>query len=347
MRWEGLYVAGTGVWLPAPVTAQSAVRDGRYDPEQAAADDLESVRVADEDTAPADMAVQAATTALKRSGVDPADVELLVHASIWFQGREMWPAASYIAEHSVGSHVTAFGLHQECNGGLAGLETVARHLASAGPTAAGVVTSADRFGEPRLHRWTSESGYVYGDGGTALLLSRRGGFARLLSSVTRADNSLEAVVRGDGFHPHPTTEPLDVSGRLQQFVQRGGSMREATEKLATTVRGAVAQALAEADTDMGSVARAVVPASGRGRMDWQVAALGVPLARSSWDFARQAGHLGAGDQTAGLDHLLATGAVHAGDKVLLVGGGSGFTCTCAVLEITEEPDYGTDPTETP
>ncbi|MGW1290112.1 3-oxoacyl-[acyl-carrier-protein] synthase III C-terminal domain-containing protein [Streptomyces sp. NPDC002586] len=99
---------------------------------------------------------------------------------------------------------------------------------------------------------------------------------------------------------------------------------------------------------MESVARVVVPASGRSRMDWQVQTLfGIPLAKSSWDFARQAGHLGAGDQTAGFDHLVATGALRGGDKVLLVGGGSGFTCTCAVIELTDEPRYGTESTETP
>ncbi|WP_308429687.1 ketoacyl-ACP synthase III family protein [Streptomyces flaveus] len=340
-------MAGTGVWLPEPVTAQSAVEDGHYDPEQCAADDLVSVRVASEDSAPPDMAVQAATTALKRSGLDAGDVELLVHTCIWFQGVEMWPAASYVAGHAVSHDVPSFGLRQECNAGLAALELAARHLASGPPTAAAVVTSADRFGAPMIHRWSSEPGFVYADGGTALLLSRRGGFARLLSTATEADNSLEAVVRGTGFQPGPTAEPLDLAGRLGHYAKDPRRLRSATERLAGVVKRAVARALADADTDMESVARVVVPASGRSRMDWQVETLfGIPLAKSSWDFARQAGHLGAGDQAAGLDHLVTSGAVHAGDKVLLVGGGSGFTCTCAVVEITEEPHYGTEPPET-
>ncbi|OIJ96839.1 ketoacyl-ACP synthase III family protein [Streptomyces monashensis] len=348
MRWEGVHVAGTGVWLPGPVTARSAMDSGHYDPEQCAADDLLSVRVADEETAPPEMAVQAATTALKRSGLDAGDVELLVHTCIWFQGVDMWPAASYIAGHAVGAHVPAFGLRQECNAGLAAVELAARHLAGAGPTAAAVVTSADRFGEPLIRRWSSEPGFVYADGATALLLSRRGGFARLLSTATEADNSLEAVVRGSGFRPNPTSEPLDLAGRLGHYAQDAARLRGATERLSATVKRAVARALADADTDMESVARVVVPASGRSRMDWQVQTLfGIPLAKSSWDFARQAGHLGAGDQTAGFDHLVATGALRGGDKVLLVGGGSGFTCTCAVIELTDEPRYGTESTETP
>ncbi|ROQ67148.1 3-oxoacyl-[acyl-carrier-protein] synthase-3 [Streptomyces sp. 840.1] len=352
MRWESVHVAGAGVWLPGPVTARSAVEAGRYDPEQCAADDLIEVRVAPDDMAPPDMAVHAATTALKRSGVDVEDIELLVHASIWFQGVEMWPAASYIAGQALGRHIPAFGLRQECNAGLAALEVAARHVASGPDTAAAVVTTADRFGEPVIQRWSSEPGFVYGDGASALLLSRRGGFARLLSTAAGADNSLEAVVRGAGFVPHPTAEPLDLPGRVEYFIKNTGSFRSATERLAAVVRDVVGRALADADTDMESIARVVVPASGRSRMDWQVdSLLGIPLAKSSWDFARRAGHLGAGDQAAGLNHLVETGQVSPGDKVLLVGGGSGFSCTCAVVEITEAPQWlpqdGTRHTEAP
>ncbi|WP_434597698.1 ketoacyl-ACP synthase III family protein [Streptomyces sp. A5-4] len=349
MRWEGVHIAGTGVWLPGAVTARSAVESGRYDPEQSAADDLISVRVADEDMAPPDMAVQAATTALKRSGLDAEDVELLVHTSIWFQGVEMWPAASYVAGHALGRHVPAIGLRQECNAGLSALELAAGKIQSGPPTAAAMVTTADRFGEPLIQRWSSEPGFVYGDGATALMLSRRPGFARLLSTASGADNSLEAVVRGAGFIPVPTNAPLDLSGRVEHYIRTTGSFRTATERVTRIVRQVVATALADAGTDLEGIARVVVPSSGRSRMDWQVEALlGVPLAKSGWEFARRVGHLGAGDQFAGLNHLVESGELRVGDKVLLVGGGSGFSCTCAVLEMTGEPHWPSeDGTERP
>ncbi|MFD0549979.1 ketoacyl-ACP synthase III family protein [Streptomyces rectiviolaceus] len=340
MRWKGVHVAGTGVWLPEPVPAQSAVESGRYDPEQCASDDLLSVVVADDEVNPPDMAVQAATTALKRSGLDAEDVELLVHTSIWFQGVEMWPAASYVAGQALGRHIPAFGLQQECNAGLGALDVAARHVQSGPPTAAAMVTTADRFGEPLIKRWSSEPGFVYGDAASALLLSRRSGFAKLLSTASGADNSLEAVVRGPGFRPLPSGEPLDLAGRVEHFIATtNGGFRVATERVTRVVREVVATVLADADTDLDDIARVVVPAGGRSRMDWQMQVLGIPLAKSSWDFARTVGHLGAGDQFAGLDHLVAEGHVTAGDKVLLVGSGSGFSCTCAVLEITEQPAW--------
>ncbi|MFC3575150.1 ketoacyl-ACP synthase III family protein [Streptomyces yaanensis] len=338
MRWEGVYVAGTGVWLGEPESARSAVESGAYDAEQAAADEILSVSVAEESTAPPDMAIHAATTALKRSGLDASAVGLLIHSSIWFQGVEMWPAASYVAAHALGRDVTAFGFEQECNGGLGALEIAARQVAAG--TSAAMVTTADRFGAPLVQRWSSEPGFVYGDGGTAVLLSAAGGFARLLSTASGSDNSLEAVVRGAALRPLPSGEPLDLLGRVQHFARAHGSVREATERVGAVMNAVVDTALADAGIGRQDVARVVTLASGRSRLQWQVPVLlGLPVERSTWDFARKAGHLGAGDQIAGFNHLVEAGVLSVGDRVLLVGGGSGFSCTCAVLEMAEVPEW--------
>ncbi|NEA65622.1 ketoacyl-ACP synthase III family protein [Streptomyces sp. SID12488] len=340
MQWEGVYVAGTGVWLGEPESARSALESGAYDAEQYAADEILSVSVADESMAPPDMAVHAATTALKRSGVDVADVDLLVHSGIWFQGVEMWPAASYVAGHALGRGVPAFGLEQECNGGLGALEVAARQVAARSGTGAAMVTTADRFGAPLVRRWSSEPGFVYGDGGTALMLSARGGFARLLSTATGSDNSLEAVVRGPGLRPLPSAEPLDLLGRVGHYMRANGGVREATERVAAVVNTVVDTVLADAGIGRADVDRVVALASGRSRLEWQLPQLlGIPVERSTWEFARTVGHLGAGDQIAGFNDLVERRELNPGDRVLLVGGGSGFSCTCAVLEILDVPEW--------
>ncbi|MFF8860428.1 ketoacyl-ACP synthase III family protein [Streptomyces sp. NPDC015139] len=340
MRWEGVYVAGTGAWLGEPESARSAVESGAYDAEQHAADEIVSVSVAEESMAPPDMAVHAATTALKRSGLDASRVNLLIHSGFWFQGVEMWPAASYVAGHALGRDATAFGFEQECNGGLGALEVAARQVAAQPGTGAAMVTTADRFGAPLVKRWSSEPGFVYGDGGTALLLSAADGFARLVSTASGSDNSLEAVVRGAGLRPLPSGEPLDLLGRVGHFMRAHGSVREATERVGAVMRNVVGTALADAGIELADVSRVVTLASGRSRLEWQVPVLlGLPVERSTWDFARRVGHLGAGDQIAGFNHLVEQGELSRGDHVLFVGGGSGFSCTCAVLEIVDVPEW--------
>jgi len=77
----------------------------------------------------------------------------------------------------------------------------------------------------------------------------------------------------------------------------------------------------------------IVPAVGKTKLDWQLQALiPVDINRTNWRFARQMGHLGAGDQFVGLERMCAEGGLEPGDRILLVGGGAGFTCTSAVLE---------------
>ncbi|GLF95632.1 ketoacyl-ACP synthase III family protein [Streptomyces yaizuensis] len=340
MRWESVYVAGTGAWLPEPYPARAAVEAGAYDPEQWEADGLVSVRVAGDGVAPPDMAVHAATTALKRSGVDPGDVRLLLHNYVWFQGQTMWPVASYVADHAVHWSVPAFEVKQECNAAVASLELAARHLRCESGAAAAVLTTADRFAEPLIDRWSAEAGLVYGDGGTALVLSNRGGFARVLSTATRADNRMEALARGAGPTPLPTDEPYDHGARFAHYLRSGaGNIREATDRLVAMVKGVVDEALAEAGVEGPDLAWAVLPTGGRNKMERQAEQLlGVPGERTTWEFGSHAGHLGAGDQFAALNDLTERGVLAPGDRVLLLSAGPG-AASCAVLEITATPGW--------
>ncbi|MGO4750485.1 3-oxoacyl-[acyl-carrier-protein] synthase III C-terminal domain-containing protein, partial [Streptomyces sp. 2MCAF27] len=66
---------------------------------------------------------------------------------------------------------------------------------------------------------------------------------------------------------------------------------------------------------------------------------GIDVEQTNWEFGRRLGHLGAGDQFAGVNHLLETKAVKPGDIVVLSSVGHGYTFGCAVLEIVAEPDW--------
>ena len=63
--------------------------------------------------------------------------------------------------------------------------------------------------------------------------------------------------------------------------------------------------------------------------------LRLPLQRSTVDFANTVGHLGATDHIASLDNLLTTGQLSPGDRLLVVGGSTGWNVASAVLTITD------------
>ncbi|TVZ80482.1 MULTISPECIES: ketoacyl-ACP synthase III family protein [unclassified Streptomyces] len=352
MRWNEIYVAGLGSWLPEPVAVSECVAAGECGQEWIDDFGYESVRIAREGegepwTAPPDMAVAAARTAHERSGLAKREYSLLLHGSTWYQGLDIWPAASYIAGHTVGTTVPALDVQQRCNVGISALDLAAAHLtAGYGNGSAVMVTTADRFGGPGADRWRLRHGNAYADGGTATVLSTRGGFARLVATATVADNGLEPMARGD----EPFGPVSRAAERQVDLTARGDAHKAVSDETLTNIRfGKVMTEAKQAvldDAGLGTddIAYVVIPATGRIPGPFQIHhLLGVDESATTWEFARTSGHIGAGDWAAGLEHLLLTGALNPGDHVLLYGGGAGYTITTAVLEILCIPDWAARP----
>ncbi len=340
MRWDNLYLAGLGSWLPAATPAREAVDTGLLDAERFKTLGYTSISVAD-DVAPPDMAVDAVRSALDRAGVTRRDVALLLHGSLWFQGLDIWPAASYVADRTGLAAVPAYDVQQRCNIGLGAVELAAATLGVSRGTAA-VVSTADRFSPPAVDRWNMHDFNVYGDGGTAMVLSTRSGFARIRSTATVADNGLEGQTRGDA--PFTTAspaaaEPVDLLARSTAYARTNDSVQTSIRigRVLVMARNA---ALKEAGVKANQIRRVVTPATGRLPGDSQLHdLLGVPESATTWEYGQTTGHVGGGDWALGLEHLLRTGALAAGDHVLLLGGGAGYTCTAAVVEIVEPPEW--------
>ncbi|WP_405872889.1 ketoacyl-ACP synthase III family protein [Streptomyces sp. NBC_00005] len=351
MRWRDVYVAGLGSWLPDPVPVAECVAAGECGQEWIDDFGYESVRIARDNTgasdgswtAPPDMAVAAGRTAHERSRLQKSAYSLLLHGSTWFQGLDIWPAASYVAKRTVGTAVPGLDVQQRCNIGISGLELAAAHLtAGLGTGSAVMLTTADRFGGPGANRWQLRHGNAYADGATATVLSTEGGFARLVATATVADNSLEPMARGD-----EEFAPVSRAAERQiDLTARGDAHRAVSDETFTNIRfGKVMQeakqaVLDDAGIETDDLAYVVIPSTGRIQGPFQIHhLLGVDEERTTWEFARRSGHIGAGDWAAGLEHLLLTGALNPGDHVMLYGGGAGYTITTAVLEILAVPDW--------
>jgi 3-oxoacyl-[acyl-carrier-protein] synthase-3 len=340
MQVERLFIAGLGAFLPPPVPVREAVADGRYDAREAQETELESVLVA-RDESPPDMAIQAARGALARSGIAPEELKLLLHASVFFQGIDLYSTASYI-HHAMRGPPSALALEIKgaSNGGMASLELAAAHLSAQPEQAAALVTTADRFSPPLIDRWRCDTGMVLADGATAMILSRRKGFARVLSVATVSDPSLEGLHRGHAlFEQAPGV--VDVHQRKREYLGDVG-LQDMLRRFRVGLRGAVQQALRDAGTELRDIARFVVPHVGRILLEREYfAALEIHESATTWPWGRRVGHLGAGDQLAGLGHLVETNALRPGERCLLMGVGAGFTWTCAVIELLEHHSHPT------
>lgn len=145
--------------------------------------------------------------------VRPDDIHLVLHANTYHQGHDLWAPASYVQRMAVGNSCLSLEVRQLSNGGMAALELAASHLLSVPSRHSALITTGDRFCLPGFDRWNTDPGTVCGDGGTALVLSARDGFARIRSLVTVSDPALEGMGRGtDPFSDAPSRRgPRSVS----------------------------------------------------------------------------------------------------------------------------------------
>ncbi len=338
MRFDDIYVAGVASWLPP----REPIGQGRYEPGEQDKFAYESASIADE--APPDMAVRAGRLALARSGVDPAEVSLLLHASAWFQGLDLWTTSSYIHHALLEENRTAQALDvdQQCAGGMSALRLAADHLIADPDRRAALITAAERWSEPGIDRWHTEGAHiVYGDGAGALVLARGRGFARLLAANSVADTTLEPMNRGDSKFTlfSPAAEgPVDMRARILGFMEQ----MEGKEMVARIHQGhsdAVHGLLDEAGLKVRDVSRFIFPNIGLGLLTDLIEPLGIDLSQTAWELGRTTGHVGASDPINGLTYLLEQGQLSVGDRVALMGIGYGWYWSGALVECVEIPDW--------
>jgi 3-oxoacyl-[acyl-carrier-protein] synthase-3 len=336
MKTDRLFAAGVASWFPESVPVDEAVADHRYDPAVRERTLMEGVAVAGPgESAPA-MALEAGRKALAHSGLPPEEVALLLHAAAGYSGLEGWNCASYLQHRLVGGHGLAFEVRQLSNGAMGSLELAAGYLAAGDGRRAALITAADVFPAPVWDRWTASPGLIFGDGASALVVSRDAGFARVLSVASACDPELEGMQRGDSplyGYPDPVQYPVNLKSRTLEFAATV-PLKEASARMAAGLHAAADQACADGGMRIRDVDHVVVPNFGRELLQEEcLDPLGVDVSRTVWEWGRGVGHAGAADQFAGLARLVESGRARPGQTVLLVGVGGGFNWTCALLRM--------------
>ncbi len=342
MRYDDLYISGAGSWYPESISVDDAVADGRYSATVRSRTGQRRVTIAGPDDASPDMAVRAGISALGRAGCDPAEVSLLLHAVATYNGMDGWNCASYLQHRILAGHGVSFELRQLSNGAVGAIELAAAYLRAGGGAGSALITTADQFALPAWNRWEASPGLVFGDGASALLLSRDSGFARVVSSVSICDPELEGMQRGTRpfrSFADPDFLPSSIVERTKEFAATI-SIEEAVGRMAVGLNRAVTEAVKEAGTSVEDVAHVVLPNFGRELLhDECLVPIGADIERTTWRWGNTVGHVGAADQFGGLDHLATQGLLKPGERVMLVGVGGGFNWTCVVLEILTEPGW--------
>jgi 3-oxoacyl-[acyl-carrier-protein] synthase-3 len=348
VRLDDTFIAGLGSYVPAErVTVADAVAQGRCDPALQDEVGWEAAHVAGDLPAP-EMALAAARTAMRRAAaaerLTPDNYALLVHASVTHQGPDSWTPQHFLQAATIGGNGFAVHLRDGCQAMLAALDVAAGYLAGAPARTAALVTAADNWGHPLVDRWTCQPQTVLSDAGAAVVLSRRGGFARVRAIGGAAVPELEEMSRTeDPLFPPPVTvgAPMDLAPRHRANV----GDRPFDELFWQVQRGhaeLVARTLDEADTRPEDVAKvATIFTVNPTFLTEVVESLGLPAGSTAWlpEHSRGFGHAGCADPVLGLTHLVETGQVGPGDRVLLLGSTWMIARTCALVEIVRAVDW--------
>ncbi|HET9516839.1 MAG TPA: ketoacyl-ACP synthase III family protein [Actinoplanes sp.] len=339
MKVGDIYVAGIATANPDYLTVEEAVRRGWCDAADAHRTGLASISYAGETAAP-DLAVEAALTALAESGVPSGRIAATLHTNVHPQGPDGWSAPHYINHRTINQPIMSAEVRNGCIGFLSALDLGACLLRSVSGRDAVLVTCADNFGTAAVDRWRSSKLFVLGDGGGAAVLSKAGGFARVLAVGSGSDPAMEVRHRGAEqlFPPGLTAGgTLNFQARTDyvQLAQRTGVL-PALGDFCTVLVDTVEQTLDEAGVKLADITRVVHDGFNREPLqDIFLDPLGIDPEVGIWEFTRTVGHAGPLDQLRGLEYLRRTGAVGPGDKVLMFSDAPGMEAACAVLEIVE------------
>jgi 3-oxoacyl-[acyl-carrier-protein] synthase-3 len=340
MRLDDLYLNGIGCDLGTltPVTVPLAT--GEVTPDEADRTGQLSTAIADRHGP--QLAVRAGREALRQArGTTGGEVwpSLCLHAGIYHRGIDFWHAASYVRDQlgiGAGPGLT-LEIGAMSNSMVAGMDVAASMLRGRPDLDAALLTAGDRFGRPRFPHWSADIGIVYGDAGSAVVISRRPGLARIRSIASYTDPSLEGLQRGD--EPFRTASDaahhtIDIRRRKRQWLARRG-VTEVNARNSEAVSSVVKAALADAGLDLPDLVRICAPHYGRRLVETQILRpLGISEDRTMTELGLRVGHLGASDQIVALDQLVRGGHVVTGDHVMLLGVGVGMTWTAVVLEIS-------------
>jgi 3-oxoacyl-[acyl-carrier-protein] synthase-3 len=344
MRLTETYLAGVGTSLPPAVTTAHAVAEGWYDEADRAASGMAAVRVAGRVPAP-DLAVEAAAVALRRSGRAPGDFGALMHCTTYHQGPDGWSAPHYVLRRTLDRPISAMELRQGCVGMITALGLAAHRLIADRSAESVLLTAGDNFSVPTVDRWRASKLFLLADGGAAAVVSRTGGFAKVLSVSAFANPGMEELHRGgEDLFPPGIIEghPLDFEARVRYWREQwAAGVTPPLGHIGECVAAAADLALADAGITMGEVKRVCHVGFAREALrTMYLEPLGVAEATGTWDLVREIGHAGAADPFLGLAHLWTRGEVVPGDHVLLVANAPGVESGCAVVRIVEPAEEG-------
>jgi 3-oxoacyl-[acyl-carrier-protein] synthase-3 len=271
------------------------------------------------------LAACAARRALERADVDPADVDIVVCATV--TPDQLLPATACFVQAAISAHhAAAFDIAAACSGFLYGL-TLAQAMILSGRSRFALVIGAELL--TRYVDYADRSTCVlFGDGAGAVVLGPVDRGQGVVASRIWSDGRLADLVCAPGGGTRHGTTPATLAAGLHHWRMRGNAVFRTA---VTAMTAAAREVLAEAGLEAGDVGLFIPHQANRRIGDAVAAALGINPSRTYSNIARY-GNTGSASIPIALDECVESGRLSEGDCVLLTAFGGGVTWGAALMQ---------------
>jgi 3-oxoacyl-[acyl-carrier-protein] synthase III len=283
-------------------------------------------RIADAATGAADMGAAAARIAMDRAGVLPGEVDVIVLSTA--TPDRLLPSTGCDMQAVLGAtNAAAYDISAACSGFLYGMSIAEGHIASGNAEIALVVSTEKMSG---IVDWDDRATCVlFGDGAGAAVLKRveNGSGRGVLSSFIRSDGTLAELL----WRPAGGVKvPMDIAvlDEKSHLVKMAG--REVFKAAVRSMAEAADQALMRAGLT-GADIDLLIPHQANMRIIEATARYaGIPMEKVFVNVDRY-GNMSSATIPVALDEAVEQGRLKAGDNVLMVAFGAGFTWAATVM----------------
>jgi len=321
-------IAGTGSYLPEKVLSNTDLEQmvDTSDEWITSRTGIKERRIARNDEFTSHMAAAAGKRALEQAGLDPADVDLIIVATI--TPDTLTPATACYVQQLLGSNgAVAFDISAACSGFLYALE-----FAKSG-VATGSFQNALIIGAEKLSafvNWKDRNTCVlFGDGaGAAVLLPSSNGNGNVLSCYLGTDGAQARLLHIPGGG---SACPITIENADEQLASLAMSGPEVFKHAVTAMRRAAERAIAAANLTPQDIKLYIPHQANLRIIDAITERLKVSKDRVHINLDKY-GNTSAAAVAIALDEAHRGGRMARGDKILLFAFGAGLTWASAVIE---------------
>jgi 3-oxoacyl-[acyl-carrier-protein] synthase III len=323
-RLTGIQILACGAYAPPQVVTNADLAAHGYDPDWIVQrTGILARRRAADGVAASDLAYEAATRCLTDAAVDPAEIDLILLATM--TPDSPIPSTACQLQRRLGSRAAAMDLGAACAGFMYALVAGAQFIKTA--TARRVLVVGSDVMTRTINPSDKKTFPLFGDGAGAVLLGRGSDEQGLLAYSLGADGRGTELlsIPGGGSREPLTCETL-AAGR--QFIQMDGRavFKWAVNLLADSARSVIAGAGMTTD----DLALVILHQANRRILDAAADTLGIAPEKMVINLDRY-GNTSAASIPLALDEVLAAGRLRRGDAILLSGFGAGLSWGTAVL----------------